>query len=1394
MPSPRRSASVAVGLVVLFCIVVVGISWLTRDAREISGLSDVGHLERHSSHPDSYRSKTSARSPAELPISTNSPGDTKRPAWTAPYGREFWRGTRDQAFNSHPKTLTGTSNINVADVISRVSNRIAPGTHGTSAFVNKTTYSAIFHRNGFTFLPRDQSVRNVDVDSPPDLTRFSMKATIATRGIRRGGQSLYEKSGDEWYVLGNTAQRLLDAQAGIIEHCEISDVGIHLTWQISSPPPAAGALSVALSLSGIDYIGSSETGHHFGDGDVARLCVGNALLVDSSGRTWKLQTERQGDLLVTEVPEAVLTDAAYPIAVDPLIGPEFGIDNPVIVPAESDQSQGKLTTDGTNYFVVWGDARTLPRHIYGVRVTKQGELLDPLGIMIATNAFSPVVSSMSNQYLVVFSVHVGPWELNDYDLVAVRVTHAGIVLDATPLPLSRAPGAQIASAIANNGRNYCLVWQDHSNIYNPAHLMTLINPQGVPRNTNGVPFGPSGPIQWTEAIASNGREFLIAWTRYTTNFPVVVARRVTESGELAGDLVQLTDNSNHSGVRSVASDGDGYAIAWNRSVVRLGRDGTVLDQMPITSPGFVDVLPGPTGYWLMWFDWPAGIYTAYLNRDGSTSGTRRVPLAFPYGGFAKAVGNPEEFFYLWDAHGGFSSLDLFGTLVVAGVPTPAEGLLLTRGAQQQWYPVAAAGRTNVCIVWEDFRTQQSYFPDVYGARVGFDGAILDPNGIAFGTTTNAETRPCVSAAKDDYLVLWHVDRNWPEADLLSQRVPQCVSDPIGEKLSITSSAGKAGSSVSSDGTNYLVMWSDTRFFRTNENYDVYGEIFPPSPTVRRQIPVCTASNMQYGPVVAAGPSGYLALWVDRRSGTNYDLYATPISWDGTVASPNGSRLPVNNFWSMPKIASNGTSFFAAWHAAGDGNIYGLGMSPHGAPLQPAPMAIVRSGVYAILTDVIGLNSDYLVFWQQNTNFNAGHFCARVNANGQMIETNLLAIFDGNVGTAVYTEQGRVLLLNQGFWQGGHRITGRFGTFNVRPRAHASSLLSREDTPTAIQLTSSDENNDRLSYTIVSLPANGTLSGLAPNLVYVPRPDFFGIDSLRFSVSDGQFESSSAEVRIIVEPVNDPPRAFSQLISLNEDNQIEIRLSAEDVDGDPLTYIVQGPTHGAISGIPPLLSYRPARDYFGQDSLTFRVSDGSLESPEATIRIDVVPVNDPPIAIADLLSDAIYSALGRQFVVVAANNSNVLVRLSAAASRDVDGDPLQFSWYEGASEVPFAFGVEVTNLLSPGLHDFRLRVNDGRENAEDAFEVLVVVPAQIVRDILLQIDTAALPRKAKRPCITTLKHAVDAFEMGRFDLAVNLLEAFRQKVEAQIEPLDLTLATALVDQTYRLLEILSLHSP
>jgi large repetitive protein len=84
----------------------------------------------------------------------------------------------------------------------------------------------------------------------------------------------------------------------------------------------------------------------------------------------------------------------------------------------------------------------------------------------------------------------------------------------------------------------------------------------------------------------------------------------------------------------------------------------------------------------------------------------------------------------------------------------------------------------------------------------------------------------------------------------------------------------------------------------------------------------------------------------------------------------------------------------------------------------------------------------------------------------------------------------------------------------------------------------------------------------------------------------------------------------------------------DRDGNPLSAVlVSGPSHGTLTlNANGSFIYTPGADYDGTDSFTYRASDGTLDSNQATVTIKITATNDRPTADDDTYSTTEDTAL------------------------------------------------------------------------------------------------------------------------------------------------------------------------
>ena len=216
----------------------------------------------------------------------------------------------------------------------------------------------------------------------------------------------------------------------------------------------------------------------------------------------------------------------------------------------------------------------------------------------------------------------------------------------------------------------------------------------------------------------------------------------------------------------------------------------------------------------------------------------------------------------------------------------------------------------------------------------------------------------------------------------------------------------------------------------------------------------------------------------------------------------------------------------------------------------------------------------------------------------------------------------------------------------------------------LQTTDQDDSANSLIYLVLQSPARGTLlvNGLSATsftqsdldlgrVTYQHDGSNTSIDSFDFSVSDGVGTATTGTFVIAINPVNDAPTAMDDLVIVNEGQNyhgVAAELLANDFDseGPSLTaLLVSGPAHGTITLNPDgSFVYQHDGTETTTDSFQYRVNDGSLNSNIATVLLQVIPVNDAPLGVAD--DHAIFAGFTlRDLVGVLANDG------------DLENDPL-----------------------------------------------------------------------------------------------------------------------------------------
>lgn len=132
-----------------------------------------------------------------------------------------------------------------------------------------------------------------------------------------------------------------------------------------------------------------------------------------------------------------------------------------ICTSPGEQSYVNVAWGGQNYLVVWQDWENDSSAIYGARVSPEGNVLDPNGFSIAGGsqwALYPAVASDGTNFFVVFSYDQGAPSYSD-DIYGSRVTPDGEVLDPQGILISASYQYELSPTIAYNGSLFLVAWE-----------------------------------------------------------------------------------------------------------------------------------------------------------------------------------------------------------------------------------------------------------------------------------------------------------------------------------------------------------------------------------------------------------------------------------------------------------------------------------------------------------------------------------------------------------------------------------------------------------------------------------------------------------------------------------------------------------------------------------------------------------------------------------------------------------------------------------------------------------------------------------------------------------------------------------------------------------------------
>jgi len=144
--------------------------------------------------------------------------------------------------------------------------------------------------------------------------------------------------------------------------------------------------------------------------------------------------------------------------------------------------------------------------------------------------------------------------------------------------------------------------------------------------------------------------------------------------------------------------------------------------------------------------------------------------------------------------------------------------------------------------------------------------------------------------------------------------------------------------------------------------------------------------------------------------------------------------------------------------------------------------------------------------------------------------------------------------------------------------------------------------------------------------------------------------------------------------------------------------------------------------------------------------------------------------------------------NGSQSSDADNDLLEFFWYADGQTNLLATGAVATVLLPIGPHTVTLVVGDSQHTATAEVNFEIITPGIAVGQIMLLVEEANLQHK--QALLASLNAAQASFDRGHFNAAVHELDAFQDKVRAQVAKSDPELASELIADAQQIITVMS----
>jgi hypothetical protein len=188
----------------------------------------------------------------------------------------------------------------------------------------------------------------------------------------------------------------------------------------------------------------------------------------------------------------------------------------------------------------------------------------------------PAVAWNGSEYLVVWEDdRSGP----DVDIYGLRIAADGTVLDPIAIPISTAALAQEHPDVASDGASFFVVWDDYRAGTQRDIYGTRVGSDGVVAFPAGIPIDTGTNQEWEPAVGAGGGRFLVAWENGSN---AVEARVLDTDGTPVTASFFVSPSTGYDKQPRVAFGGGNFIVSFEGSARRYDATGSSLDPTAIS--------------------------------------------------------------------------------------------------------------------------------------------------------------------------------------------------------------------------------------------------------------------------------------------------------------------------------------------------------------------------------------------------------------------------------------------------------------------------------------------------------------------------------------------------------------------------------------------------------------------------------------------------------------------------------------------------------------------------------------------------------------------------------------------------------------------------------------------